>query len=69
MTPPLNNNREFWLDIGTKLGMAAEVCAEFKTFKENEFAHLDKKVDNLAKYVWIGVGIFTAVQLILKFLP
>ena len=65
MTP--NDDRDFWLDIGTKLGMAAEVCAEFKKFRDNEFAHLEKKVDNLTKYVWIAVGIFIAFQVVLKF--
>ena len=59
-------SREFWMDIGIKLGLAAKFGEDFERFRSNDFAHLEKKVDKLTKYVWMGIGGLAVVQFLLN---
>jgi len=66
----LPKNEEFWMNLGTQIGTAIE-CSKglekrFEKFCENEFQHLVEKTDKNSKYIWIGVGIVTTLQVVLN---
>ena len=45
-----------------------EFKKDFLVFKTNEFLHLEQKVDKNTWMLGIGVGILTALQIVLHFI-
>jgi len=63
---------KFWLEIGLKLGQAMELKDRFERFIDNDFRHLERKVDKISWKVALIVGgvtgAFWVLQLIFKFI-
>lgn len=71
--PP--DNKDFWLEIGIKLGQVLSMKEDFEHFKDNDFVHLRGVVDCLVKKVtkisvkvaWI-VGLISGASLLVHVL-
>ena len=44
-----------------------EFKEDFGEFKKNDFCHLESKVDRNSWFIGIGIGLFMALQILLKF--
>ncbi len=42
-----------------------EIKRTFQDFKANDFLHLEQKVDNIEKKLYIGIGLLIATQVVI----
>lgn len=54
--------KDLWTVVEREL---KEIKQAFTDFKQNDFLHLEQKVDNLTQKVYIGIGLLIATQIII----
>jgi hypothetical protein len=69
-----HDDRAFWTNLGIQIGQTLECSKQVKeqldTFINNEFAHLQAKVDEVVKkvayIVGVGAALWIAIQIAIK---